>query len=278
MTHTKRMLPILALPVLATALVFGLPGSLHAQIALYGGTTKEHTVQPGEEVEGSIRVRNQGSQPRDLRLYGTDYSFTAAGDNDYAPPGTLERSNAEWIVVRPRRTTVAAGEEVAISYRIRVPEAGETTEPTGTYWSMVMLEVQGDLAADGPGPDEGMDVGTRMRYGVQMVTHFGDSGTRQLAFSGQSVDVEEGTRRFVLTVENTGTRAVRPDMGLELYGGGGDRVRSDQEQRGLLYPGTSLRQSFDMGPLPAGRYEAMILADPGEGDIFAGQYHFDVSR
>lgn len=277
MLLTKRRIPLLLVPLLA-ATTLGPATSLEAQVALFGGTVKEHSVRPGEEVEGSIRVRNRGTESRTVRLYKTDYSFTANGENSYAGPGSHDRSNAAWIVVRPRRTVVAPGEEVEISYRIRVP-AAEPSEPrTGTYWSMVMLEIQGDMEAAGPDPETGVDLGTRLRYGVQVATHFGDSGTRELAFSGQTLGGDEGTRQFVLTVENTGSRAVRPEMALELYAGSGRQVRSEQEQRGLLYPGTSLRQTFDLGTLQAGSYEAMVLADPGEGDIFAGQYRFDVSR
>lgn len=276
--HTNEDLRPARLSLVGAVLVvaaLGLPPALSAQVALYGGTVKEHTVRPGGTEEGSIRLTNKGEEPRRVRLYQTDYRFNAAGESEYPDPGSLNRTNAGWISLRLERTTIAPGENVEIPYRIRVPDSSRTEEPSGSYWSMIMVEVRDGAPEE---IDRGVSLGTRLRYGVQVATHIGDSGSRELEYSEQSVRTEEGERRFALTVRNTGTRAVRPEMGIELYDGAGQRLDSRIEQRGLLYPGTSLRQSFPLGDLESGSYQAMILADPGRGEVFAGQYRFDVSR
>lgn len=260
--------------VLAVA-ALGLPPSLSAQVALYGGTVKEHTVRSGGTAEGTIRLTNKGEEPRGVRLYQTDYRFNAAGESEYPAPGSRSRSNAGWISLRIERTSIAPGESVEIPYRIRLPDASATEEPSGSYWSMIMVEVRDGAPEE---IDRGVSLGTQLRYGVQVATHVGDSGSRELEYSEQAVRTEDGERRFALTVRNTGTRALRPEMGIELYDGAGQRLDSRIEQRGLLYPGTSLRQVFPLGDLEPGSYEAMILADPGRGEVFAGQYRFDVSR
>lgn len=250
------------------------PSSLSAQVSLYGSTVKEHTVRPGGTAEGSIRLRNRGQESRRIHLYQTDYRFNADGESEYGAPGSIPRSNAGWISTPVTRTTIAPGEDLEIPYRIQVP--GELEE-AGSHWSMIMVEIRDGSVASSGDSAEGMSMGTRLRYGVQVATHLGDSGERDLAYSEQTVRTDGGEREFVLTVKNTGTRAVRPEMGLELYGSSGNRVLSEIEQRGLLYPGTSLRQTFALGELAEGSYQAMVLGDPGRGEVFAGKYRFDVS-
>ena len=42
--------------------------------------------------------------------------------------------------------------------------------------------------------------------------------------------------------------------------------------REITYPGTSLREQFDLGTLPAGRYRALVTMDAGHDAVFGGQY------
>ena len=59
---------------------------------------------------------------------------------------------------------------------------------------------------------------------------------------------------------------------MEVYDAqGGLKAKADQT-RGLLYPGTSLHQHFELGKLPPGTYKAVIFADTGEDSVFATQF------
>lgn len=277
-TRQPSLIDLLVLAILVIGATIGLPDSARGQVALYGGTMKEHSVRPGEEVEGSIRLKNFGSDPAPVRLYQTDYHFTAAGENQFAEAGTLERSNASWISVRPRRLVLAPGEEVAVSYRILVPGSPAADGLTGSYWSIIMVEVRGDAVSVAPEADRGLALGTHLRYGVQVATHIAGSGTRSLDFSQQALTEENDERHLRVRIENTGTLASRPEMSLEIYDHEGRHVKSAVEQRGLLYPGTSMEQRFDLSDLDDGLYQALVLADPGRGDVLAGRYRLDISR
>ena len=57
-----------------------------------------------------------------------------------------------------------------------------------------------------------------------------------------------------------------------MYDANGALRAKAKQSRGLLYPGTSLRQHFDLGALPAGTYKAVVFADTGEDSVFATQY------
>ena len=51
-----------------------------------------------------------------------------------------------------------------------------------------------------------------------------------------------------------------------------DALFDARQERGLLYPGASLKQVFALGKLASGTYRAIVFADSGEDAVFASQY------
>ena len=49
-------------------------------------------------------------------------------------------------------------------------------------------------------------------------------------------------------------------------------MAKEASERGLLYPGTSLRQEFRLGTLAAGTYKALVVVDTGGDQVFGGQF------
>ena len=82
-------------------------------------------------------------------------------------------------------------------------------------------------------------------------------------------------RVLELDVQNAGDRAYRPKIWVELYDAAGALRGRREQQRGLLYPGTSLKQRFTFDTLPAGSYKAVVFADSGDDSVFAAQYKLD---
>jgi hypothetical protein len=71
---------------------------------------------------------------------------------------------------------------------------------------------------------------------------------------------------------NTGERAHRFTMSLELYNEAGELIKKATQTRGLLYPGTAARQEFAVGAIPHGAYTAVLVADGGGDQVFGGQF------
>ena len=119
----------------------------------------------------------------------------------------------------------------------------------------------------------GMGVGSVMRYAIQVATHIGSTGNRAVQFT----DVEpsknaDGTGAVNLDVVNTGERGYRPTLWIEVYDSAGVLRAKGKQVRGLLYPGTSLRQHYDLGTLASGTYKALMFADTGVEPVFASQF------
>lgn len=265
MRTTRRTL---SFSVLATALA---AAAAHAQVSVLSSTVEEREVAIGQTYTGRIVIANTSATPQAVRLYQTDYTFKADGSNAFADPGTTPRSNASWIAPQANRVTVPANSEITVPYSVKIPEADSLV---GTFWSAIMVEA----AESAPPPTTGragqaqVGIGTVTRYAVQVATHVGKTGVGAVKFENpQAVKTPAGAAALDIDVISSGTRGVRPIMSVELYDAQGVLKGKDKKQRGLLYPGTSLRQHFEFGALPPGTYKAIVFADTGDEKVLAVQ-------
>jgi hypothetical protein len=243
-----------------------------AQLAVLSNLVEERTGSPGERYSGRITVVNTTNQPQSARIYQTDFRFAADGTSHTDDPGSSPRSNAPWVHPQMTRLSIAPGAQVSVPYTVDVPA---TDSLHGTYWSMIMIEgMSGSSSTPSmiPGGQQGVGVGSVVRYAIQIATHVGSSGTRGVQFTNvNAVRNADGTGAVNLDVVNTGERGYRPTLWIEVYDAAGVLRAKGKQVRGLLYPGTSLRQHYDLGTLPSGSYKALIFADTGTEPVFASQ-------
>jgi len=261
----ERLLPIaLALTAAAT--------TARAQITVLGSGVEEHAARPGETYSGTLRLRNEGRQPEEARVYLSDYSFGADGRTVYAPAGSLPRSSARWIAFSPSQVRIAPGGEATVGYTVTVP-AGMTA--SGTFWSLVMVEgiAHGSPESTSGGRAARVRVGVQpsIRYAVQIATTLG-TATPQVRFASARAYAAGGGKVLELDLANAGEVAYRPEIRVELFDDAGRKAGVFSSRRGLLYPGTSLRQTFDLGAVPAGTYQALVVADAGGDQVYGAQY------
>jgi hypothetical protein len=253
---------------LACAALLAAPLRAHAQIAVIGNTIDEHTASAGQRYEGTIIVRNLTPQSQPVRIYQTDYSFFSDGTSRFDSAGTTPRSNARWITPSATSLTIPPSADVTLTYTVALPSVDTLR---GTYWSAVMIE--GAPTAPPSTAARQVGIGAVIRYAVQVATHLPVTGSRTVRLTKEAfVPDTAGTRRLDMVVQNAGERAYRPALWVELYDANGTLRTRLEQQRGLLYPGTSVTQRFTFGNLPAGDYKAVVFADTGDDAVFAAQY------
>ncbi|MBI2298715.1 MAG: hypothetical protein HYU66_07155 [Armatimonadetes bacterium] len=248
-----------------------------AGISVVGGLSRESVVRPGARTEGRIVLRNTGSETQQVRVFQTDYRFTCDGRNDYGEPGSTPRSNARWLALTPSQLTVPAGATESAYYTLHVPDDPTLT---GTYWSIVMVEPIPGQALEPPRPDEGkakLGLQSVVRYGIQIVTHIADTGTRALRFvDRQLVATQAGQRILQMDAESTGERWLVPLLWAELYDAQGALVGRFEGGKYRIYPGCSVRYRVDLTGVPPGHYKALVVADNGDDHVFGAQYELDL--
>jgi hypothetical protein len=242
--------------------------SASAQISVVGSSVVENTSSPGERYEGSVLVRNASTVAQSVRVYQSDYTFFADGTSHFDAPGTSARSNAQWIKPSVSTLVIPPSSDVAVTYVVTVPAADSLR---GTYWSALMIE--GEVTPPAITSGRQIGLGAVVRYAVQLATHLQATGSHKVRLGNQRLVVDSsGARSLELDVANIGERAYRPALWVELYDATGAQRAKVQQQRGLLYPGTSLRQHFAFGDLAPGSYKAVVFADTGDDEVLAAQY------
>jgi hypothetical protein len=254
--------------VLLVAPLLAMPSRASAQIAVVGNAVDEHEAGPGQRYVSSITVRNLTSEPQPVRIYQTDYRFSADGTSNFDNAGSLARSNAAWVKPSASSIMIPPRADVVLNYAVTVPAIDSLR---GTYWSAIMVEGQPRLPPQAGRGEIGL--GAVFRYAVQVATHLPTAGSRKVRITRQGFLTDSaGARVFDIVVENNGERAYRPNLWIELYDGRGVMRKRIEQQRGLLYPGTSLKQRFSFGAIPPGVYKALVFADTGDDTVSAAQY------
>lgn len=262
-TAARLLVTLAALCVLRAA-------QTEAGVAPEGDTTHVKTVRVGDAYRGVIVVRNTGAKPVDVKLYQTDYAFTAAGQSHYSAPGKLPRSNAAWLRLSQEQTTVAAGQRGQFEYEVRVPDDAQLI---GTYWSTLMIEPVGGAEA----PEHGTPMLRQViRHAIQVITEIGETGRGELSFGNAKLFDEQGKRWFTVDMQNTGERWLRTNVWLELHDAQGRMAGRFSGRRLRTFPTTSVRNRIDLSNVAPGKYLALLVADAGRNDLFGTRIELDI--
>ena len=247
-----------------------------AQVSVIGELSQDREAKPGEIYTGSIIVRNDTNDLQEAKAYQTDYLFHFDGTNEYGDAGSHARSNAKWVSFSPAQMLLPPQATVTINYSVTVPPEATGKKFVGTYWSMLMVEsIPGGSAASTlkkPKKTE-MGITQTIRYGIQIVTHIANTGSKKIKFVNvQVVTKEKGERILQVDVENTGEVGIRPDVYTELFDYQGKSLGKFSGNKYRIYPGTSVRQLIDISKVAPGTYKAIIVVDAGGEDIFGANY------
>lgn len=253
--------------------IFLWTGSLFAEVSVVGGLTREMTVQPGQKLEGTIILRNPGVTPLQIKVAKYDYLFFADGRNIYGDPDSTPRSNAKWLSVSPTRLLIPPQKTASVHYSVLVPK-DESLK--GTYWSILMVEPIPESVPESINGEKGkvtVGIHTVVRYGIQMVTHIGNTGEKNLKILNRRlVRDPSGDSVLELDLESTGERWLRPEVWAELYNQSGELVGRFEGGRLRIYPGTSVRYRITFSGVPEGEYKALVVIDDGDEHVWGAQY------
>lgn len=246
----------------------------HASITVEGNLAQQTIMLPGESHEGILTLRNLGSEPAEVRVYQTDYSFSADGKTLYGNPAESPRSNAGWIFIQPNRLTIAPGSTSPVYYTIKLPDDQDIV---GTYWSIIMVE---EITASSPQnskSSKSMGINAIMRYGVQIITEIGETGTSSLAFLDKKLIIsEDGTKTFQIDLENDGEKWYIPELWVEIYDEAGNSVEHFEGSRRRIFPGSSVRHLIDISSISGGKYKMLIIVDTGDENVYGAEYDLEL--
>ncbi|MEE9208169.1 MAG: hypothetical protein V3U67_07335 [Gemmatimonadota bacterium] len=209
----------------------------------------------------AARIKNDGTQPLDVRLYVNDFEQDELGTHSFLPAGAGARSCESVLRVTPDAITVPPGESryVNISFE---PWHGQDT-----CWSMVFVET---LARVPTGLRVRQRIGVKV-YGLAVDGELVGEITIAEIASG------EGGPELVFEFENPGTWPVRPMGSVEIRDYQGRVVRWIEVRPFSVLPGRGRRVSMPLGQgLVAGEYLAVPVLDFGADYLAGAQVAFSV--
>ncbi len=246
-------------------------------INIRSGLVQEKVRQRGAVYEETITLGNTSDRVKEVKFYQTDYLFDSDGKNLFGEPGQTVRSNAKWIRFSPSRLRIPPKGEAKVQYVVSIPDSESLK---GTYWSMIMVEPIGEASPESSLPrkkeEKRVSLTAMWRYGIQIVTHIGNTGQRKVRFFKPALKREQGNVIFQIDIENSGERGLVPELSIELFTEAGGSSGKFKGSKVRLYPGTSARFTANLGNVPAGKYRAMILADNGDENVFGTQVNLSI--
>ena len=257
--------------LLSSALCWG-------NIAINGSLARDYEVQPAGYYEGTVELVNPSDTSQEVKIYQTDYMAYADGRVLFGDPGLLPRSNARWVTFSPAQVTVPAGETAVVRYAVQVPDDASLK---GSYWSMLMVEPIPEGSPESTVPEPGkisLSLIQVLRYGLQIVTQVGQTGTTQVQFADVQLSTDAGTRVLVADVANTGDRWFVGHLWVELYDVRGKLVGKFDAGAKRMFPGSSVRFSSPLTGIQDADYQALIVVDCGGDDVFGANVNIVASQ
>jgi len=261
---------------LLTAFLLATPAT-QAGLVIVGETVQRAALTPGATFNGTITIFNNGSGAIEARIYQTDYTFKASGENDYGAPGSAPRSNAKWFTLDANQLSIPTNGTVTLNYRGTVPADAKLA---GSFWSLVMVEQTEAIVAPAKGAatDRSAAIRTVVRHAVQIISDVGTAAPAELKILDRKLEADASSKAFTIDVENRGQWLTRPDVSMEIFDGAGTSTAKVPAAKVRLYPSCSFRYRFDLTTLKSGKYTALIMLDSGDDNVSGAQYAFEISQ
>ncbi len=234
-----------------------------ASIVVLNGLTHIHKVNEGEVTIGKIEIQNTKDSEQAVKVYQRDYLFFYTGEAHYDEPGSHTRSNANWMDISPTYLTLGPNEKATILYEMKVPE---NVPMDGTFWSVIMVEGVKPVRENALA--RGVSINSLVRYAIQIVSNIGETGERNLDFLQADLDNTESGTSLQVAIKNVGERLLIPELSVEFFDENGESKGVFSAEKKKLYPLTSSNFIVDLKGIEPGNYQAVILADCSEEDVF----------
>lgn len=198
-------------------------------------------VNPGSTIRRRLEVANSSSEPVRVKVY-TGAASVGKGGFTFAPEGATNELTS-WMTLDRAELELGPRDRETIRASIAVPRTAVKGERYGVIWAQV--------SSDAPGPRG--NVALVNRVGVRAYLDVGPGGDPPTDFTVGKImprRTEDGRPRIVVTVSNTGERAVDLD---------GEVALSD---------GPSALRA---GPFPIVRGTTLAPGDSGEVEAVLGR-------
>ena len=224
----------------------------------------DYTLTPRQSVEGSVRIRNPGTEAASFVLYATDASTSTATGVIYGGFSDPLKATGRWITPATKLITLAAGESQIIPFQVTVPPA---TAP-GDY--VAGFSVKNPQAVPQTTTTDNISVALKVstRVIVAVVVHVPGPAPLTMRFGPPTITALNGAQQVVtLPIEGTGGPLAKPNLVATLSDcANGPALATLRRHLDTFVPRTAIAYSWPLGQrvLTAGCYKiSAILTEMG---------------
>lgn len=240
-----------------------------ASVLIVNGLTHLHNGASGNNLSGTIKMKNDGKKDARVLIYSKDLSLSCESSSaSYLEVNSHNRSLGKWLKTNVDEKVLQPNEEYEVTYSIDIP-AGMIEH--GTYWELIMIEVADPIRDETP---QGVKVDSKVRYGIQVITNIGAYKSPTLSFSKVDLknlpknlkDTISQTNSKVITVRlhNEGIFLAQAKLNIEIFNSSGDKVKVIHGTQRKIYPNSCTDFEIELINLPKGKYEGVLVADNGK--------------
>jgi hypothetical protein len=263
-THLFRFLRTAIALVVASVVIsgqsaFGATGNtqlVSTSISIVGQQLRSIDVDPGQQLEGDIRLRNSGSTPVSVSTSVNDFvSGSDSGDPDIVPSnkGRNAESFAKWTVLTPETATLAPTSDSLFHYKISIPK---NASPGGHYGAIGFRQASNDQKQSQTAVAIRAYIYSLFLLNVSGSIHYGAEIEKISIKKIPATAFSRSYNEIEVTIRNTGNTHFRPSVDATIdhnkgeikfkrwpFGGGGfyplDSTLIGKNDAGFILPNTS---------------------------------------
>lgn len=244
---------------------------------------QEFQVEVGKPASGSLTLANMSDEPASVVLYINDYFRREPGTIDFTEPGSEPhlRSNAAWVALSESIVQLQPNERRNIGFTIRVPHHSELVNPSGTFWSALLVESLESYrrrtapVALSARPQFNVSVTTSYRTAIVLATTIPSPEAASVAFLDVAARQAASGHLLQIDLRNNGTSAIRNGRAwVEVFDiEGRKRAEIALDELQLMLPGNAYRREVLLPGDQFGRglYRCLVVLDAGADSMFGTQ-------
>ncbi|MBS3737062.1 MAG: hypothetical protein V5A87_07580 [Candidatus Bipolaricaulota bacterium] len=241
---------ILTLSPVANAEVSVRPLSLRLEVA------------PGNSGSSTLTIHNRGEKSSRVQLRVADWWRTPDGNLQILPPGSREKSAADWIVFSPNDFRIEADQRVEVNVEVSVPEGANDD-----HWSMLLVTEEPLNSED----SSGMQVS--VGYAVKILVENPNAVDEGAEITNIKL-ANTNPFKLNITYTNTGNNYLKTKGSVEIRNLQGETVRSFDIEEFPTLPGEehriSVQRNEEGEQLDPGQYYAIAIMDFGGDHLIQG--------
>lgn len=223
-----------------------------------------YVLAPGKSASDEVEIKNSGTQPMEVRVYGGDCWNDADGVLNGPLFGQPSKAAGRWLGLSPTPIKLAPRQTARVRFKVEVP----VDVAPGDHFALLLFEpVSGEPPSTVPSAKDRAEFRMRLvqRMGITVWVRAPGPLTRGLRVTGMRKAVEDGVLMLRADIENTGNTYLKPWRRWTLRSSAGTLVASEERASpGYLLPGSPQRLRAPIGvtrPLARGEYIFEIVVE-----------------